>query len=314
MRVRSYRLLRGVIVVGLVLAALIGWQWQEDLPLGQLQARYGGGASRYVDIDGLSVHYRDEGSGPPIVLIHGSGASLHTWEGWAASLTQGGYRVIRLDLPGFGLTGPSPRGDYRTAAYVAFIERFVSQLGLDRFVLGGNSLGGLIAWRYAVGMPQRLRGLILVDATGYSLKRPAPLAFKLGKLPLLVPLFTHLNPRWMAGLTLRRSYGDPSRVSDELIDRYSQLSLRPGNRAAFIARAGLSFEDRTEDLHSLQLPTLVMWGKKDNLVPVTMASRFAGDIPGATLQVYDDLGHVPMEEEPTRSAADTKRFLDHLPR
>lgn len=290
---------------------MIGFEWKSDLPLSELKSRWGAAPSRYVNVDGMNVHYRDEGAGPPVILLHGTGASLHTWDVWAATLSRT-HRVVRVDLPGFGLTGPDPRSDYTIDGYVRFVAHVAARLGLDRFVLAGNSLGGNIAWAFAVAHPGEVRALVLIDAVGYPRTAPRPLEFRLATLPVLGPLLAHLDPRIMVEKSLRNAYGDPSRVTPALIERYDELTLRPGNRAAFGARARVEYEDHTGDLRHLHLPVLVMWGAKDARVPVRDAHRFADDIPGARLIVYPELGHVPMEEDGERTVRDATAFIDSL--
>jgi pimeloyl-ACP methyl ester carboxylesterase len=307
-RERARRLGQWVGVVCAVILALIAWQWKGDLPLDQLKASWATGASRFVEVDGLDVHYRDEGAGSPIVLLHGTGASLHTWDAWADVLSAS-HRVVRLDLPGFGLTGPHPQGDYRIDTYVELVDHFVGRLGLDRFALGGNSLGGQIAWRFAVLHPAEVSALVLVDSAGYPRTVGAPLAFRIGHWPIVSSLLPHLDPRLLVERTLRQTYGDKSRVTPELVERYYELTLRPGNRAAFAARTATPFEDQTAGLRELHVPTLILWGRKDALIPVSDAQRFAADIPGATLRVYEGLGHVPMEENGRSTATDVYEFL-----
>jgi pimeloyl-ACP methyl ester carboxylesterase len=295
-------------VVGLLLL-LVASQWKADIPFDQLKARWAPPPSRFVDVDGMSVHYRDEGTGPAVVLLHGTGASLHTWDAWASAFDKS-HRVIRMDLPAFGLTGPRPDGDYRIDVYVDFVQHFVSRLGLERFALAGNSLGGEIAWRFAVAHPAEVDSLVLVDAGGYPRKGSRPLVFRLGSMPLVAPLMSHLDPRPLVRRTTRQIYGDPSKVTSDVIDRYCELSLRAGNRAAFGARTALPFEDRSAEIAGLRVPTLVVWGGRDPLIPVEYAHRFAADIPGATLHIYEGLGHVPMEEDGVRTAPDVLAFLD----
>ncbi len=256
----------------------------------------------------MLVHCRDEGTGPPLMLLHGTGASLHTWEGWASAL-RGDFRVIRMDLPGFGLTGPNPSGDYTSSAYVDFIQSFAARLGLSSFDLGGNSLGGFLAWRYAVEHPERVRKLILVDAGGYPQKQPPLLVFRLARVPVLSSLLAHLDPRELAAKTLRQAYADPTRVTPELIEQYADLALRPGNRQAFVARVSARERVRSQEIPSIRAPTLVLWGRQDALITAEDAYRFGQDIPGSRVIVYDGVGHVPMEEVTARSAADARQFL-----
>jgi pimeloyl-ACP methyl ester carboxylesterase len=299
----------GLLVVLGLLGVLVVWEWRADLPREAVKARWGGPPSRYVDVDGMSVHYRDEGSGPPLVLLHGTGSSLFTWDAWAAALSPS-RRVVRLDLPAFGLTGPRPDGDYRLDTYVEFLDHFAARLGLEKFALAGNSLGGAIAWRFAAAHPSEVTALILVDPGGYPRKTGRLLVFRLGGLPLVGALLTHLDPRLLVERTSRQVYGDPTRLDPESIERSYELVLATGNREAFGAETSVAFEDRTAALKTLSVPTLIMWGDKDALIPVSFADRFAADIPGARVRIYEGLGHVPMEEDGPQTAADARDFLD----
>jgi pimeloyl-ACP methyl ester carboxylesterase len=299
-------LVGGALLLG-ALALLLQSALVPDIPVAELLPAYANGASKFVDVEGMSVHYRDEGTGPPLVLLHGTGASLHTWNAWTAALSSH-RRVIRMDLPGFGLTGPNHTGDYSIPAYVAFLESFRQALGLTRFALGGNSLGGQIAWSYAVAHPERVTELILVDSAGFPIDRPA-LVFTLARTPGLSKLLAQVDPSHMVRKTLREAYGDPSKVTPELVERYRLLALRQGNRSAFVARAKAPPADMSADLPLLRVPTLVLWGREDRLIPVGHASRFLDAIPGAELVLYDGVGHVPMEEIGERSARDVDDFL-----
>jgi pimeloyl-ACP methyl ester carboxylesterase len=300
----------GLLVAGLLLAGLglaLSRAFVPDVPVATLLPAYAGGASKFIEVQGLLVHYRDEGTGAPLVLLHGTGASLHTWNGWAAALSPQ-YRVVRMDLPGFGLTGPNRSADYSIPAYVAFLESFRETLGLSSFALAGNSLGGEIAWSYAVAHPDRVTALILVDSAGFPIERPA-LVFTLARIPLLSTLLAWADPGPMVKKTLREAYGEPGQVTPELVQRYRLLALRAGNRGAFVARAQAPRVDRSAQLSLLRVPTLVLWGRKDHLIPVAHASRFTEAIPGAELHLYDALGHVPMEESGQSTALDVEAFL-----
>jgi pimeloyl-ACP methyl ester carboxylesterase len=300
----------------LATALLVAGAWSRmraDLPLETVRARWGTGASRFADLDGMQVHYRDEGSGPAILLLHGTSASLHTWDGWTAALARR-YRVVRLDLPAFGLTGPSPARDYSIAAYVTFVDHLAARLGLASFVVAGNSLGGDIAWHYAVAHPDQVRGLILVAAGGYPMgRRPAPIAFRIAHWPLLPRLLTRMDPRVLVADGLRASYGDPARIQPGVLDRYVDLTLRPGNRAAFVDRMRAPQVDDSALIKTIAKPTLILWGAKDRVIDPGDAPRFAHDIAGAALVVYDDLGHIPMEEDAPRTVGDVEAFLARIP-
>lgn len=281
-----------------------------DLPLDQLEEKYAGPPSQFIEVEGMNVHFRDQGSGYPLVLLHGTAASLHTWEGWVTALSDT-FRIIRPDLPAFGLTGPHPEHDYRISAYVAFLHAFLEKLNVDKFALAGNSLGGFIAWRYALRYPQQVEKLILVDASGYpEYDKPPPLVFRLAQTPLLNKALTKISLRSLVEKSLKDVYVDDSKVSAELVDRYYELSLRPGNRDAFVARANTGMSDHFEQIDQLPMPVLLMWGEQDAWVPVAHLERFAeklGEL--AVVKRYPDLGHVPMEEAPAQTAADTRAFL-----
>ena len=270
-------------------------------------------ASRFVDVDGMRVHYRREGTpgAPMLVLLHGTGASLHTWDGWVDALGDA-YEIVRMDLPGFGLTGPHPRDDYRIASYLSFVEGVVDALGVQRFALAGNSLGGNIAWQFAATRPERVRALILIDPSGLPPAQPREpsLVFRLSGIPVLRNLLTWFAPRALYENSLLEVYADDSKVTPELVRRYRELSLREGNREAFVQR-NLQWETASpEQLAGIVAPTLIQWGAQDAWIPVGDARRFADGIDGSIVVVYPDLGHVPMDEAPARTAADARAFLE----
>ena len=285
----------------------------RDKPVETLAAQYAGPPSAFLPVAGMEVHYRDEGDPQdslPIVLIHGTGASLHTFEGWAQAL-QARKRVIRMDLPAFGLTGPFPDRDYAMSHYVAFLDDFLQALGVERCILAGNSLGGAIAWQYTAAKPERVEQLILIDAAGYpSAAKSEPLAFTLARLPVLSKLLTFITPRAAVRASLENVYADKSKVSDELVALYFDLSLRAGNRQAFVDRLNTPYDDsQLPLLKTIQQPTLILWGAEDLLIPVEMAQRFHEDLPNSSLVILEDVGHVPMEESPTESLAPVLAFL-----
>ncbi|VXC94895.1 Alpha/beta hydrolase [Pseudomonas sp. 9AZ] len=303
-----------VLLLLISLVAAVAWNWAPDRSLADLKPRWALPPSEFLAIDGMLVHLRDQGprdDPAPIVLLHGTSASLHTWEGWVTSL-QAKRRVISLDLPGFGLTGPFPDGDYRMSHYSAFLARVLDQLQVPRAVVAGNSFGGQLAWQFALDHPQRVERLVLVDAAGYPRNATSiPIGFRLAQIPALAPLMANLLPRQMIEASIRNVYGDPSKVSDELIDRYYELTLRAGNREAlrqrFIqAEAGQGFTRIAE----LKVPTLIIWGGRDELIPPDNAERFKRDIQGSRLVLFDDLGHVPQEEDPSRTVAVLMGFLE----
>jgi pimeloyl-ACP methyl ester carboxylesterase len=282
-----------------------------------LVARWGQSPSEFIDLDGQLVHLRDEGpkaDAAPIVLLHGTSASLHTWDGWAQAL-RGTHRVIRLDLPAFGLTGPFTGRfagqTYTGANYAAFVLAVLDRLGVQRFAIAGNSLGGEVAWRIAALAPQRVTRLVLVDAAGYPIDGNAiPLGWKIARLPVLGSLTEHLLPRPIIVQGLGAVYGDPARITEPLVDRYFELTLREGNRAALVQRARTwTPAEGVAQVTGVTAPTLVLWGGRDRIIPPATAQRFAADIPGSRVVLFDDLGHVPHEEDPGRTVGVVVEFL-----
>lgn len=301
----------------ILLVAVIGigvWAWAPDIDASTLEARYGGPTSRFLTLDNKArIHIRDEGprDAPAIVLLHGSNASLHTWDGWARRLTPH-YRVIRIDQYGHGLTGPNPDDDYRTEAYVDALDHVATRLGLSRFVLAGNSMGGSIAWRYTLAHPDKVRALVLVDAADAPDAQPTelPIGFRLARQPALRPILNYFTPRSLIATSLRQSVGDPGIVDDAMIDRYWELLRYPGNRSATAERFAQQRNTITPDqLKAFRLPVLVMWGAKDRLIPLSAGRWFASSIAGAKLIVYPELGHIPMEEAPDRTVGDVADWL-----
>jgi pimeloyl-ACP methyl ester carboxylesterase len=310
---------RNKIIGGVLLAALalggigLAQSWAPDRPVAELTARWAPAPSQFVAIQGMQVHLRDEGprdDPQPIVLLHGTSASLHTWEGWVAAL-KGQRRVITVDMPGFGLTGPAPDGDYHLPRYAAFVVAVLDQLQLKQVVLGGNSLGGEIAWMTAVRHPARVSKLVLVDAGGYPFKTEGmPIGFKIARIPALKPLMTRLLPRGMIESSVRSVYGDPGKVTPELIDRYYELTLREGNRESLGQRFSQApLGAFASEIPQVKQPTLIIWGGQDHLIPPDNAQRFAKDIAGSRLVMFDALGHVPQEEDAAATVAPVQAFL-----
>lgn len=243
------------------------------------------------------------------MLLHGTSASLHTWEGWTRILAPR-RRVISLDLPGFGLTGPFPDDDYTIGHYVRFLAQFLDALRVDRCVLVGNSFGGNVAWHEALLEPRRVTQLILVDSGGYAHAGKVPIGFRLARLPLLRGLVEHMLPRSVVESSVRDAYGDPGRVTPGLVDRYYELTLRAGNRRALVERFRQVPSGADADrIRGVSVPTLVVWGQDDRIVPVEYAERFHADIAGSRVVILSGLGHVPQEEDPERSIAPVEGFL-----
>ncbi|WP_440464219.1 alpha/beta fold hydrolase [Psychrobacter sp. ASPA161_6] len=327
------------IVLGLLvlLVALIVVYWAADKSVADLE-RWQLPNSEFIDVQGMQAHvirsprcmaypsknaikneiksnlYSDKTLGQPktIVLLHGTSASLHTWQGWTRELSDD-YCVISMDLPGFGLTGPytNESTQYDSANYAKFVIDVLDNLEVGRVTLAGNSLGGKIAWRTAALYPERVNNLILVDAVGYpATPKQVPIGFKLAEYPILTPLLSRVLPRDVVKKSILSVYADDSKVDEALVDRYYDLTLRQGNRLALNRR--LLEMDNTANqaqIKQLNLPTLILWGAQDDLIPVENAKLFHRDIANSQLKVFDNLGHVPHEEDSVATVKVVKQFL-----
>jgi len=269
------------------------------------------------------VHYCDNlGSGPIMVALHGIMDSSHAWEGWINEIGEH-YRIVAVDLPGFGLTGPLLSGDYSMETYVQFIEDFVEALGLHHFHLVGNSLGGGVAWNYAIKHANRIDKLILIDPVGFPQVVPEIVWFvSLPVVDRIIPVFT---PRLIFSRYVKQVYGNPKNASDEIIDRFFEIALRPGSRSAVVRIFKLMVEQakdkdlgkRIPELDQLGLGarTLLMWGQEDRWIPVDHARRWRESVPslsGERCKIYNGAGHIPHEEIPTETAHDADQFLRSL--
>ena len=311
-------MLRVVGVLLMLTALAVPLSRAPDRAVETLVARWAPPPSDFVDIKGQLVHLRDEGprdDATPIVLLHGTAASLHTWEGWVKALREK-RRVITLDLPGFGLTGPFigqyTRGDYRGDTLARFVIDVLDALKLQRVVMGGNSLGGEVAWRVATLAPQRVDRLILVDSAGTKFEPDSlGLGFVVARIPGVNAVFEHILPRALVAQTVLSVYGDPANVSAEIVDRYYELMLREGNRHALGQRLKqLEHGEHVARIATLKLPTLILWGGRDHLIPPRYGHEMQRLIAGSELLVYEDLGHVPQEEDAARTVVAVKGFLE----
>ena len=301
------------LLFGMAVSVLVWAAWEPDRQLGQLLARWAPEPSTFLELDGMQVHLRDTGprnDPEPIVLLHGMASSLHTYEGWQAAL-QDQRRVISVDLPGFGLTGPSQQGDYRIDAYTRFVLRLLDTLGVKQVVLVGNALGGEIAWQTAVLAPERVRKLVLIDADGYP---PAvlsmPLAFQVASMRGMRWVSERILPRLMVIASVRSVFGNDDKVTTDKVDRYFELNLRVGNRRALFQRMDQAqFGASAALIRRVQAPTLVMWGERDEMISPDHGSLFCQDIPRCTLVTFPELGHLPQEEDAERTLASLRAFL-----
>lgn len=275
-----------------------------------LESKYIDNTSNFVTIDGNRIHYRDEGRGEVIVLLHGTASSLHTWDQWTSGLTDR-YRVIRMDLPGFGLTGPDRNHRYEVSDDVNFLSEFLLQLNIPQAHFVGSSLGGRIAWQYALDYPDQVTSLTLMNALGYP-QASWPPAIEMGQWPIVDTLMEHVSPRFMYEIGLKEVYFDPAIVDDSLVNRYFELSRYPGNLAAFPRRVKARLDRDSSLISKIRVPTLILWGESDLYFPVANAHRFKDDIPNAKLHTFLNVGHLPMEEVPQESLGHFTGFIRTL--
>ena len=269
--------------------------------------KYANKHSRFLALDGSLIHYRDEGRGEPMVLLHGAFSSLHTYNAWVEELKPY-FRLIRLDLPGFGISGSRTDQDYRIQNYVRIVGEVLDMLDVDSCHIVGSSLGGWISWEFALKYPERTKSLVLLDSAGFMDMDAIPLPFKMARTPFVNRVIKYVVRRGMLEQFVQQVYYDQSKVTAELIERYHDLFTREGNPEAFLHLVNGKFRDNTRKLKYITAPTLIIWGEEDQWIPVMFAYRFEMSIPDAALIVYEHVGHVPMEEIPKMTAQDILTF------
>lgn len=297
------------VIAVLLLIAFFALQ-KKSFPIEDLKKKYTNASSKFLEFDGMQVHYKVEGEGKPIVLIHGTGASLQTWDGWTDSLVKNNYKVIRIDMPAFGLTGPNKTNDYSSKMYVDFFDRFLHQIGIDTFAMAGNSLGGEIAWKYALAHPEKVTKLILVDPAGFYSKEKGngAIIFKLVKIKWFASLMSKIDTKIIVNQTVKDVYFDDTKITNKQIELYYDMSMREGNRESFSRRVQQVDEEPILDVAGIKTPTLIQWGKQDILIDISLAENFT-KIQNSKLIVYDSCGHSPQEEIPEKSVKDVISFL-----
>jgi pimeloyl-ACP methyl ester carboxylesterase len=308
------------ILVGLVvlIALVVGAVWlfsEPDIPRSTLETKYAKPPSQFVMLpDGARAHVRDQGpkDGPVLVLVHGSNASLFTWVPWVNRLDKD-FRVVTLDMPGHGLTGAVPNGDYSQAAMVKFTLEVADKLHLPKFAIGGNSMGGGVAARFAEEHPDRVTHLILVDAAGMATSQGdrIPLAFRIARTPVVNRVMLYITPRSIVTEGLNDAIVHKEIIDDRMIDLYWDFARMEGTRAATLQRFSIPWNhDIERDIGKIKVPTLILWGAQDHLIPIEAAHNYAKAIPGSKLIVYPATGHIPMEEVPGESADAVRTFLN----
>jgi pimeloyl-ACP methyl ester carboxylesterase len=316
--------IKASVVLLLLLSTLLFTFYKKDIPLEDMKAMYAEDVSSFIDIEGMPVHYRIEGrrDGIPLLLLHGTSSSLFTWDGWTAALKDS-ITIIRIDLPGFGLTGPHPERDYSIDMFTRVIARFMQEMNFEKCYVAGNSLGGYIAWNLAAEYPNLVEKVILLDAVAYHREIPLDsvtvmdkghtLAFALAKNPVFGFFMRWITPKHLVEKSVKEVYYNSGKVSPELIDLYDHLLRRAGNRQAFLDNIRSRVpEGKEASLTRLNQPVLIQWGKQDAWIDVSLGYWFDAVLPDSKLIIYDQAGHVPMEEIPTLTAADALQFIKGL--
>jgi pimeloyl-ACP methyl ester carboxylesterase len=295
--------------------------YRSDIPIDEIEKKYQTPQSHFVEVDGINVHVRFMGEGVPIVLLHGSFASLHTWEAWQEDLSPY-FMTISLDFPGHGLTGPDPEKRYSIRDYSQLVIRLMEKLNLEKYHLAGNSMGGAVALQIASTRPDRVISLNLIDASGAptipvrelpdstvkSNSNGGALIFRVARNPIFSKLLLKCTPKFLFAMNMKQVYGDESKINELTLDRYYELMLREGNRKATLDRL-TGPRDSDVDFSRLTMPTLILWGEKDSWIPVRQGYVLEKAIPGSNLIIFPGAGHVPMEEIPTESVAEYLSFL-----
>lgn len=288
-----------------ILLVLFIIYFQPDKSLDELKPLYVNTESEFMPLMGMNVHYRDQGNpndSVPLVLIHGTSSSLHTFEEVVKRLDKK-RRVITLDMPAFGLTGPNATNEYSFKYYSQFLDSFLTKLQIPLCDIGGNSLGGGISWQFTTYFPEKVRKLILIDATGYPVMNvKGSLGFKIASTPVINNVMLFITPKALVSASLKGIYQDPNIINQEQIDRFHNMAIAKGNRKALLAIFKNGLEQEPDKIKTIQKPTLIIWGDKDGLIPVQNAYLFNKDIKGSKLAILNNIGHVPMEEDPAKTA------------
>ena len=293
----------------LALALLLGACSNPPLPMPE---------GKFVEVDGLQIHYTRAGEGDRnVVLVHGFGSGVFTWKGIQERVPEG-YTAWALDLPGFGFSEKPEDLDYGIARFAATVAAFIKQEIGRPAVVAGNSMGGATTVWAAANHPEWVAGAIPIDAAGAKLPDEGmPPIFFVLQIPVLGEAMFKIPQRFATDMTIKQIYGHPERVSDALVDHYYGLSRLPGAANSW-RRSLLDMVDKIDtgailaEMPKIEQDVLILLGAKDPWIPLAAMEQFQQHMPHATLTVYDDLGHVPMEEDPERVAPDIYGFSDKI--
>ena len=308
MFLKALKIIALVFTFFIVLAAL--YLWTPDKSKAELEKIYSSPKNAYANALGVKIHYQDTGPSKnpiPILFLHGFGASLQTWEAWSEALSNE-YRVISVDLPGFGLTGEDPSGIYTDQRSVEVLEAFLKELKIPKVVLVGNSMGGKFAWQFAARYPDQVAKLVLISPDGYA--SPGIEYGKKTEIPAIAQLYRYFFSKTFLEMNLEPAYANPKTLNDALVNRYYDLMLAPGVRGAILGRMQQTvLQDPVPSLSSIQVPTLLIWGEKDAFIPISNSNDYLKVMPNAKRVSLPNIGHLPQEEQPSIGLAALKEFL-----
>ena len=310
-----------MIVASVLFVLLLGaalYLYTPDKSRAAMEAQYAAPPSTFVSIDGVRLHVRDTGprNAPALLMLHGFGSSLQTWDAWSEALSPR-FRVIRFDLPAFGLTGADPSGDYGDARSFQLIEGLLDHLGVARATLIGNSMGGGIAWRFAATHPARVDKLVLVSPEGFAVpgEDDRPASPGPAKIPLALQMMRFVMPTPLLRMNIAPAYADAAKLTPAVMTRTRDMLLVAGNRDAILARmmqmpqGQATRRNPVPLLRTIAAPTLLVWGEQDRLIPFSNAQDYLAALPHARLAALPGLGHVPQEEAPDVALAPVLAFL-----
>jgi pimeloyl-ACP methyl ester carboxylesterase len=304
-------LLGVIVLIGVLL--IIGAVIYRDTSVAEVEAKWATPPSQFVEIDGVRMHYRDEGEGPVVVLLHANYSSLFMWEPWVVALRER-YRVIRLDLPAHGLTGPEPSGNYTLERIQQLFEKFVDEKGLERFTVVGTSIGGTVAMRYTADHSDRIERLVLISPGSLEPRvrgRTTP-----ANVPKAADLLGYILPKSFTRFMLTNDYGDPERVTDAVVDEWYEMWMREGNRLAMLNLLRQYVSGGVEDkIRAVSVPVLLIWGEKNKRVPLALAYETKDllvNSPEVRLEVLPGIGHMLVQEAPEASSQLIRRYLDEV--
>ncbi len=295
------------------LAVALYGLWTPDLERAELEKRYFSSSPQIIDVDGLKVYYKETGpqGAPTLLLLHGFGSSLQAWDDWSLKLEQK-YRVIRLDLPGFGLTGASPANDYSEEKDLAILTYFADKLGLEKFSVMGHSMGGKMAWSLAASQPERVQALVLMAPDGFP--ETKDIGTKPYEVPAIMGLIKYVLPKYLVRKSIEPAFVQADALNDALVNRYFDMLRAPGVRGAILERSNQTiYTDPVPRLKAIKAPTLLIWGEHDQMIPSTNAQSYANVLSNSTTVLVPKLGHLLQEEQPEKGLTAVMQFLDsHL--